>query len=370
MDDLRSLFIETPDLALMISGLVIGLVFGAVVLRTNFCTMGGISDMVTFNDTRRFKAWLLAIAVAMVGTQALAYAGVIDIERSMYVGESFTWMGNLLGGLLFGVGMVFAGGCASRNVARVGSGDLRAVFTLIVMGLFAYMAVGGIFAVARLNTQQWMSVDMPGLGQTSTGLGAAFGKLIGADAATGGLALASALGLAVLVICFTDARFRTSANNIASGILIGLCIVAGWLATNLAYDEFADKLVPSGSLTFVRPTGDLLDWLQRATASGLPKFGVMVIVGGILGAFVVALATGRFRLQTFADTSDTIRTLTGAALMGVGGVTALGCTVGQGLTGLSTLAVGSFVTFAAIVVGGIIGIRALEYQMMRQAEAA
>ncbi|MEO1204811.1 MAG: YeeE/YedE family protein [Pseudomonadota bacterium] len=369
MEELRSFFVDNAPASLMWAGLAIGIAFGAIVFRTNFCTMGGISDMLSFGDTRRFRAWLLAIAVAMIGTQTIQYAGFVDTNTSMYIGSTFTWLGHVLGGLLFGFGMVFSGGCASRNVARVGGGDLRALFTLVVMGLFAYMTIGGIFGLLRQSTQQLMAVDMEDMGQETTNLGTAASAAFGLDPATGGLMFALIFGLVTIGFCFAEPRFRSSWTNILAGVGIGLCIVAGWAATGLAFDEFADTVVSPISLTFVRPSGDTLEWMQRSTAVGLPSFGVATVFGGMLGAFLMAMAMGRFRLQTFTDTSDTLRTLFGAALMGIGGVTALGCTVGQAMTGISTLAIGSFVTFAAIVAGAVFGVRALEYQLMRQAEA-
>ncbi|MEO1282880.1 MAG: YeeE/YedE family protein [Pseudomonadota bacterium] len=370
MEELRTLFVENAPASLMWAGLAIGVVFGAIVFRTNFCTMGSISDMLSFGDTRRFRAWLLAIAIAMIGTQALNYTGVVDTSGSMYIGSTFTWVGHVLGGLMFGFGMVFSGGCASRNVARVGGGDLRALFTLIVMGLFAYMTIGGIFGVLRQSAQQVMAVDMSSIGQETTDLGAAAGAAFGLEQPTGGMVLALVLGLATIAICFADKRFRTSMPNVLAGVGIGLCVIAGWAATGLAFDEFADTVVQPISLTFVRPSGDTLEWMQRSTAIGLPSFGVATIFGGIVGAFLTSLAMGRFRLQTFTDTNDTLRTLFGAALMGVGGVAALGCTVGQAMTGVSTLAVGSLLTFGAIIAGAVFGVRALEYQLTKEAEAA
>ncbi|MEO1544611.1 MAG: YeeE/YedE family protein, partial [Pseudomonadota bacterium] len=217
MEELRTLFVENAPASLMWAGLAIGVVFGAIVFRTNFCTMGSISDMLSFGDTRRFRAWLLAIAIAMIGTQALNYTGVVDTSGSMYIGSTFTWVGHVLGGLMFGFGMVFSGGCASRNVARVGGGDLRALFTLIVMGLFAYMTIGGIFGVLRQSAQQVMAVDMSSIGQETTDLGAAAGAAFGLEQPTGGMVLALVLGLATIAICFADKRFRTSMPNVLAG---------------------------------------------------------------------------------------------------------------------------------------------------------
>ena len=150
------------------------------------------------------------------------------------------------------------------------------------------------------------------------------------------------------------------------GIGIGLCAVAGWALTGLAFDEMSDRPTQPISLTYVRPTADAIEWLERYTAARLPGFGVATVFGAILGAFLVAVAKGRYRVTGFADTSDMLRSLMGAMLMGVGGVMALGCTIGQGITGVSTLALGSFLTFAAIVTGGVAGVKALERWLMAQ----
>jgi len=367
MEELRVAFAENAPVYLLISGLVIGAIFGAIVYWTNFCTMGAISDFVTLSDYRRFRSWLLAAATGLVGAQILAFAGVVDLSLSMYLTPNLTWVGYILGGLMFGFGMVFSGGCASRNVARVGGGDMRALFTLIVMGIFAYMAIGGLLGPMRATITQLVGTDLAASGAATQSLGELIAGIAGLDTATGNLALALAIGGAVALYCFMDPAFRISPPHIIAGIGIGLCVAAGWAATGLAYDEFADTPMNPISLTYVRPTGDTLEWMQRYTALGLPSFGVATVFGGILGAFAVAMAMGRFHLITFFDTNDTLRSMFGAALMGVGGVMALGCTVGQALTGVSTLAIGSFVTFAAIVAGGMMGVKALERIIMAQA---
>jgi hypothetical protein len=177
---------------------------------------------------------------------------------------------------------------------------------------------------------------------------------------------AAVVGL-MLAYCLYDARFRAAKTHIASGVGVGLCIVAGWALTGLAFDELADKPMAPLSLTFVRPSGDTLEWLQRSTALGWPGFGVASVFGTILGAFLTAKATGQFRWATFSDTGDTLRHLSGASLMGIGGIMALGCTIGQGITGISTLAAGSFLTFAGLVAGGVAGVCALEALLMREA---
>jgi uncharacterized membrane protein YedE/YeeE len=355
---LREAIAQNAPLALALGGLLIGCAFGWAVYRTNYCAMGSLSDIHNFGDYRRFRAWLLAATTALVGATLLDMAGVVDLARSMYLAPSFNWLGHIVGGLIFGVGMVLAGGCPSRNLARAGGGDLRALLTLVVLGLVAFMTIAGVLAPARVALEAATSVALAraptqGLGDiltTYAGVGRSWGKPVAA----------AAIAAAALAYCFADAKFRASPLHILSGIAVGLAVVAGWALTGLAYDDMAPRPTPPISLTYIRPVGDTLQWLALYTATPMPGFGVASVFGALLGAFVAALAMGRFRLATFADKDDTLRNLLGAALMGVGGVMALGCTVGQSVTGVSTLALGSFVTFAAIVAGGFLGLRLLE----------
>jgi uncharacterized membrane protein YedE/YeeE len=357
---LRDMITTNPGAWLAVGGFLIGTAFGAIVFRTNFCTMGSISDIMSFGDYRRFRAWILAATTALIGAQLLDAGGVVMLQKSMYLTPNLNWVGNLLGGLLFGYGMVFAGGCASRNLARVGSGDLRSLLTLIVMGLVAYMAIGGIIGPARAWLDQTTSINLGSFKIASQGLP----TIIGMSSSTGALIVTAVVALGALAYCFSDKEFRKSGVHVMSGVGIGLCVVAGWALTGLAFDELADRPVAPISLTYVRPTADTIEWLQRFTAARVPGFGVMTVLGAVFGAFLAAKAMGRFRFATFTDAGDTKRNLWGAVLMGIGGVMALGCTVGQAITGVSTLALGSFLTFAAIVVGGRIAMKRMEAILM------
>lgn len=360
MSALREAIVAAGPLGLAAGGLAIGLAFGALVAATNFCTMGGLSDWRTLGDTRRLRAWMLAIAVSIAGAQVLAATGVTELSRAMYLAPSLNWLGALVGGFLFGIGMVYAGGCASRNLARVGGGDLRSLVTLLLIGLFAYMTIGGLLGPVRNAVERATSLDLAAAGTATQGLGDLLARVAPVAPGTAALALGVIAALGLAAFCFADADFRASPKNIAAGLGIGLLVTAGWALTGLAFDELADKPVAPISLTFVRPTGDTMEWLGRFTALGLPGFGVASVIGAILGAFLVAVANGSFKIQTFADTGDTLRNMGGAALMGIGGVTAGGCTVGQGITGLSTLAAGSVLALAGIVVGGRYGLARLE----------
>ena len=355
---MRDFIANNAQLILAVGGFLIGVAFGAVVYRTNYCAMGSLSDIHNFGDYRRFRAWILAAATALLGAQLLQVAGVVQLEQSMYLAPRLNWVGNIAGGLIFGVGMVLAGGCPSRNLARAGGGDLRALLAMVVLGLVSYMTIGGLVAPVRAALENATALSFSfaptqGIGDLLAALTGISRRSINFLA----VSLVAALGLA---FAFGDERFRRSPVHIVSGLAVGATVVAGWALTGLAYDDMAARPSPPISLTYIRPLGDTLQWLALFTATPTPGFGVTSVFGTLVGACASALAMGRFRLTTFSDVDDTLRNLAGAAMMGVGGVMALGCTIGQAVTGVSTLALGSLVTFAAIVAGGFYGLQLLE----------
>ncbi|MCP5073161.1 MAG: YeeE/YedE family protein [Rhodobacteraceae bacterium] len=361
----KEIVVEAPAFYIGWGGLLIGLLFGYIVYITNFCTMGSISDILSFGDYRRFRSWLLAGAVGMIGVAGLQGVGVADFADSMYLLPNLNWLANVSGGLIFGFGMVFAGGCISRNLVRAGSGDLRSLVVLMITGLFGYMTIGGLLGPLRVAVFSGSTVDLTEMGLESQGSGAILAAVSGMSLSSASTVALVVLVGAIVVFCFKDSAFRNSPMHLIAGVGIGLCIVAGWLLTGLAQDDFADTPVALISLSYVRPTGDAMDYLMRSTALGAPGFGVVTLAGALLGGFFGALSKGRLHLTTFADKKDSIRNMFGAALMGIGGVLALGCTVGQGLTGVSTLAVGSFITLAFIILGGMAGVKSLEWFLLR-----
>jgi uncharacterized protein len=330
-----------------------GLAFGATAQRTNFCTMGAISDMVYLQDWRRFRAWLLAIAVALLGSQALYIAGAIDLAKSIYLTPNFGWLGAILGGLMFGFGMTFTGGCGNKTLVRIGAGNMKSLVVAIVLGIFAYMTLRGLIGLGRVNVIERANVNLQALG--SQGVPEILGRM-----GVPGARWIVGLGLAAILLwfCFKDESFRRSPTNIAAGVIIGALIPAGWLITGVAGADDFDP-TPLASFTFVAPIGDSLMYLMLFTGTSI-NFGIAAVGGVIAGAFAMALATGAFKFEGFTAIDDMQRHLIGAALMGTGGVLSLGCTIGQGITGLSTLAAGSFLAFASIVAGGIYGMKYLE----------
>jgi uncharacterized protein len=352
--NLREQLVLAAPQVLAWGGLAIGVVFGVLLERTRFCAMGALSDLVAFGDRRRLRAWLLASAVAIIGAQSLQAAAVVDLGLSMYLAPSLNWLGNILGGLMFGIGMVFAGGCASRNLVRLGGGDLRAVVVLVVMGVCAYMTLGGILGPLRVALENMSAIG------TQQSLAAWLAGASGLSMLTARWLVTAVLAGGLLIYCWRDAAFRRAPALWAGGIGVGLCVVAAWAVSGLAYDEFAVLPQAPQALSFVRPSGDTLEYLQRYTANAVPGFGVATVLGTVLGASLAALSAGRFKLVGFADSADTLRNLSGAALMGVGGVVAMGCSIGQSLSGVSTLAVGSLLAALALIAGGVLGLRILE----------
>ena len=340
--------------------------FGMIGQRTHFCTMGAVSDIVNMEDWTRMRQWLLAIAVAILGSAALHGAGLIVLDKSIYRGANFTWLAYLVGGFTFGVGMVLASGCGSKTLIRIGGGNLKSLVVMLVLGISAYITMRGLFAVFRANVIEKVAFtleggqDLPNLLETGLGLSPGLALAIGALVIGGGL----------LVFALIKKDFW-SFDNLLAGVGTGLLIVACWYISGhlgyLAEDpqtlEEAFVATNSGrmeSLTFVAPQAFTLELLMFwSDASRKVTFAIATVLGVISGSAAYALISGRFRWEAFRDVEDTANHLIGAVLMGFGGVTAMGCTIGQGITGFSTLALGSMLSFAAIVFGAW---TALKYQ--------
>ncbi|MEK9968787.1 MAG: YeeE/YedE family protein, partial [Ferrovibrio sp.] len=255
-------------------------------------------------------------------------------------------------------GMVQAGGCGNRMLARFGAGNLKSLLALLMMGIAGYATLRGLLGPARRWIETGTSVDLKAGGYASQALPDLLARLSGFDAGALRWLLAVAIPAALLVWVFRDARFRSKPALISGGLIVGLVIIAGWVVTGiLSADEF--EPVPLVSMTFVAPTGNALQYLMTFTGATL-DFGISSVGGVILGAFLSSRLDGSFRIESFANAQDMLSHIWGGILMGVGGVTALGCTIGQGLTGIGTLALGSFVAVGGIVIGGILGVRYLE----------
>jgi uncharacterized membrane protein YedE/YeeE len=357
-------------------GFGLGIVFGFIANKTNFCTMGAISDVVNMGHWGRLRAWFLAIAVAVIGANMLAYLGYIDLSKSIYTGNNFPWLAYIVGGLCFGVGMTLAGGCANKTLVRIGGGSLKSVVVFIFLGFSAMATLRGILGAFRVNVIQAPAVTID-LNHSQT-LSAFLSGLGGLSSNTLQMAIASVVGLAILIFVYKEKTFRKSLDNNLAGLIIGLIVIGGWYVTgHLAYGENPDTLEMTylgtnshlaESMSFVAPTAYTLEyWAYWTDASNIITFGVATLFGVATGSFIYALITKSFRWEAFSSVQDMVYHIIGGMLMGFGGITAMGCTVGQGITGFSTLSLGSILALASIIAGSAITMKIQYNIMMREA---
>jgi hypothetical protein len=339
-------------------GFVLGLIFGGAAQRTHFCTMGALSDIVFMGNWNRFRAWMLAIGVAIAISQAMHMLEIVDLSESIYLTPMFAWAGAIVGGLMFGFGMTLGGGCGNKTLVRLGAGNLKSLVVAVVLGIFAYMTLRGLIGLARVRLEGGTNMDLSEFDIETQGIPDLLAAATGAPADTLRVAVALILAGGLLVFCFRSAAFRASPRNIVAGLVIGVLVPAAWYATGVVGMDDFDP-VQLASFTFVNPTGESLVYLMTFTGATI-NFGIAAVGGVIAGSFLMAQATRTFRWESFTEVGDTIRHLIGAALMGTGGVLAMGCTVGQGITGMSTLAAGSLIALVSIVAGGVCGLKYLE----------
>jgi uncharacterized membrane protein YedE/YeeE len=361
-----------PDTRLLTGmSFLIGLVFGGVAQRSHFCTLGAIADGVNFGDWSRLRMWLIAIAVAIIGTSGLQALGWFDGSKSLYAGSGLRWLSHLVGGMCFGVGMVLASGCGSKTLVRLGGGNLKSLVVFVFLAISAYMTLRGGFALARLR---WLDSVVIDLGHPQ--------DLIHWLMLTSGWSLqhAAALGMASgagLLLAALASRSAWQIEVWLGGALTGLCVVAGWYVSgHLGYvAEHPDTLqeaflaTNSGqaeSLSFVAPYAYLLEWLMLGSdTSKVITLGIAALLGVVAGSALAAKLGGKFRVEAFTNADDLLRHLLGAVLMGFGGVTALGCSIGQGLSGLSVLSLGALLTTVAIGLGAAAMLKFQYWQLSR-----
>ena len=348
-------------------------VFGAVGNKTHFCTMGAVSDVVNMADWNRMRMWLLAIAVATAGASGLQLAGLVDLSKTIYTVPRFTWLSYILGGLLFGIGMTLGSGCGSKTLIRIGTGNLKSLVVAIVLAITAYMTLKGILGVFRVAALDSVGATLRG----SQDLPSLIAGLLGFDKRAVLAALGLVISLSLLAFVFKAREFRTF-DYVLGGVVVGLVVVGGWYLSghvgHLAEDPatLEEKFLATNSgrmesLSFVAPQAYALElFMLWSDKSRTMTFGIATVLGMVAGSLAWSLATRSFRLESFRDAGDLINHLAGGALMGFGGVLALGCTIGQGISGLSTLALGSFLAFFSIIAGAALTMKVQYWRLMRQ----
>ena len=342
---------------------------------------GAVSDWVNMGETSRLRAWLLAMAVAIAGVLILETIGGIDLSVGTfppYRTATFAWPRYLVGGLMFGAGMTLASGCGYKTLVRIGGGNLKSLVVLAVASIAAYLMMWTDFFNTAFGWLTLLSIDLGRFGIKAQTLDGVVGAMVGIGANSGlHLLLGTMLVLLLAGFVFASGRFRRDANNITSGLVIGGAVAAGWYLTagplGAAWKEWAEMAdkppsrVEMQSFTFISPMGDLIHYLRDAGNFWFINFGIMALSGVILGSFLHAIASKRFRLEWFASGQDFVNHLFGALLMGFGGVLAMGCTVGQGITGVSTLSLGSMLATASIVAGCSSMMKYQYWMIMREA---
>jgi uncharacterized protein len=342
--------------------------FGAVVQRTGFCTMGAVSDAFVMGDWTRMRQWALAAGVAMLGFALLAWSGLVSAETTLYSSHRWMWLSALAGGGLFGFGMVLASGCPSKVLVRLGGGSLKALVVFVVLGVSAFATLKGLTAVWRAQTVDRVAQEFAGPANLPYWLAQATGL----SAGTAGLLLGLVLGAGLIAWALSERDF-TAADALA-GVGVGACVTAMWWVSGhagfvpehphtLEATFLATNSGRAEALSFVTPVAYTLDWLMfYSDRNKLLTVGIVSVFGAITGSALVAVARGTHRWEGFGSTGDLAHHLAGAVLMGVGGVTAMGCSIGHGVSGVSTLSATSFVAVAAMIAGAV---AALRYQSWR-----
>lgn len=321
----------TPRQASVIFGLGLGFVFGVLAERTGFCLRRGLVGPAE-ERAGALGLWMLALGVALVGTQGAVAAGWISFADHRFLAGDLPVLAVLAGGAMFGAGMVLTRGCASRLTVLAGSGNLRAVMVLLVFAIVAHAALKGVLSPLRGMVA---SVTLP---------------------------LGGALPVAASVVVVAGALFlawrgRLSPRQIMAGVAIGLLVPAAWIGTGLVLADDFDP-IPMEALSFSLPAAETLFWIIVSSAVA-PAFGPGLFLGTLAGALLSSILGGRFRWQSFSTPRETGRYGAGAALMGFGGVLAGGCTLGAGLSGVPTMSVAAVLTLAAIILGALLTDRAL-----------
>ena len=350
---------------LLIYTSILGFILGYVVNKTNFCTMGAVSDLVNIGDSSRFKAWLLAIATAIVGVTLLEYMAIVDIDESRipYRNSVFFWPRYILGGIMFGIGMTLASGCGNKILIRIGGGNIKSIFVLIVAGLMALLMTRTDFY--GLLFHSWMnpiSPDLAKLGISDQSIQTMFSSITGIESNNMIITIFVPTIISILLLKYIFSSYsKLSSDNILSGIVVGLVVTFAWLISGgelgqawIENNDFLDTPYPSvgvQSFTFINPMGELLIYSSSVFDSFYLTFGVTALISTVCGSFIYALISNNLRLEWFANKHDFYRHLLGAVLIGIGGVLSLGCTIGQGVTGVSTLALGSIITLISIIFG-------------------
>jgi uncharacterized membrane protein YedE/YeeE len=356
---------------------LVAFVLGAVMSKTNFCTMGAVSDWVNMGSQTRMRSWLFAMALAVLGVTALETTATINLPGNTmppYRTENFAWLRYIVGGLIFGVGMTLASGCPTRTLLRIGGGNVKSLFVGGTIGLVAYlMFTTRLFDATIMSWIGPTVIDLRSYGFSGQAVHDLLATTTGLNASGARLLAGLAVGLGLVWYAFKSSDFRRSLDAVSGGAVVGLAVVAGWYITagplGVQWVEDAFMQGKPGraavqSFTFVSPIGEAGRYLFQPTNFELIRFGVVAVFGVVAGSLLYALFSGTFCIEWFASRTDFFSHITGGLLMGFGGFMAMGCTIGQGVTGVSTLALGSILAVSSMMIGSALTMK-LQYALIK-----
>ncbi|MEA1913927.1 MAG: YeeE/YedE family protein [Campylobacterota bacterium] len=321
------------NLLFTILSLAIGFSYGIIAQRKQFCFSGGIKDLILFKHTRRTASLIVAIATAIIFTQITAYNYEIDLTQTRYY-LNVNYIFIIIGGLMFGYGMMVSDGCSSRHLIKLAQRDKDSFFVLLALGLFAYF------------TYTLISYYSDIINSTLS--------LTWATSIEGVAVPYYAVGLILFYLLYLSLKKCMNIFQCWDGFLIGLLIAFVWFCTAVVSDYlFLD--VSTQSLSFVYPIGRSVQYLHNSLDSTYVIFSMWIVAGVLLGAFISSLFNPQYSKKLQCDSSQQnppklAQKVFGGAMMGIGGILTVGCTVGQGLSGLSTLSLASFLAITSIYI--------------------
>ncbi len=329
-----------PVFASCLLGILIGLAFGVAAQMSRFCLRRSVVEF-TVGHFPAFGVWLMAFLVAMLGTQVLVLDGQLSFVEHRFHVSSLPILTVLVGGALFGAGMVLTRGCISRLTVLSATGNLRAAICIVVFAVVAHAALKGVLAPLRI-----------GLGTVTLDVGE-FANL-------GNLPGGAVLWMAIALVVLAAAIYRSGAHvtHLLPGAGIGMLVPLGWFGTGVFLQDAFDP-IPMASISFTAPWADTLFW-SVASTSIAAGFGTGLVGGTLLGSFMAAASRGELVLQSFDAPKQTMRYLLGAAMMGLGGVLAGGCTVGAGLAGTASLSLSAVLALAAMIASAWLASRLID----------
>ncbi len=325
-----------------------GILLGLAARIGRFCTLGAIEDALYGQSNNRLRMWGTAIGMAVLLVHLALTQGLITTSNSYPLMVPFTPLLTIFGGLLFGLGMAFSGNCGFGALARLGGGDLRSFVIVLVMGVSAYVTLGGPLSPLRIWLVELLSVQ-----PTTTSFSALLSSSTGMPASYIGLLL----GAGVFGFSVWNRAFWEEKGNVIWGALVGLSVASGWIGTHLIAQVGFSGLRPV-SHGFTAPVGSTILYFMTSSGQTL-NFGIGSVCGVWAGALTGSLMKGHFRLEACEDPRELQRQITGAVMMGIGGVLAVGCSVGQGISAMALLSINAPLALSSIFIGAYFGLNHL-----------